>query len=147
METCQLCRSSCCHKGRGKGRRAASMLNNCSLHVKEMWWTHGRLSLRELDLCSMHTFTAETPGFHVPISVWPASKQSQEQALSALVKARCVLDNFEPALKMLAGDQASPESIEPWTLQQVRTLVCVRGSPFVYSSCVWRALQAGLGIP
>eukprot|EP00904_Undaria_pinnatifida_P000346 jgi/Undpi1/10311/HiC_scaffold_28.g12762.m1 len=48
--------------------------------------------------------------------------QSEEQALSALVKARCVLDNFEPALQMLKDDPGSPESIEPWTLEQVRTL-------------------------
>ncbi|CAM9252394.1 unnamed protein product, partial [Laminaria digitata] len=48
--------------------------------------------------------------------------QSQEQALAALVKARCVLDNVEPALQMLAHDHLSPESIEPWTLKQVRTL-------------------------
>lgn len=78
-------------------------------------------------------------------------EQSQEQGLSALVKARCVLDNFEPALEMLAGDQGSPESIEPWTLKQV----CLKrrlGSPYmcVFSSSdiskqvllsfVWRAL-------
>lgn len=76
-------------------------------------------------------------GFDVPISVWPTFKQSQEQALSALVKARCVLDNFEPALQMLAGDQASPESIEPWTLQQVRTPVCVCVVPRSYIACVY----------
>ncbi|CAM9136456.1 unnamed protein product, partial [Laminaria digitata] len=48
--------------------------------------------------------------------------QSQEQALVALVKARCVLDSYDPALKMLAEDLGSPESIEPWTIKQVRTL-------------------------
>eukprot|EP00752_Nemacystus_decipiens_P008516 g7605.t1 len=48
--------------------------------------------------------------------------QSKEEALAALVKARCTLDDFEPALKILADDEASPESIDTWTLQQVRTL-------------------------
>eukprot|EP00903_Cladosiphon_okamuranus_P006465 g6325.t1 len=48
--------------------------------------------------------------------------QSKEEALAALVKARCTLDDFEPALKILATDEASPESIGTWTLQQVRTL-------------------------
>ncbi|CAM9742455.1 unnamed protein product [Ectocarpus sp. 4 AP-2014] len=48
--------------------------------------------------------------------------QCEEEALAALVKARCTLDDFDPALKILAGDEASPESIQPWTLQQVRTL-------------------------
>lgn len=45
--------------------------------------------------------------------------QSKEEALAALVKARCTLDDFEPALKILATDEASPESIDTWTLQQV----------------------------
>ncbi|CBJ28283.1 expressed unknown protein [Ectocarpus siliculosus] len=48
--------------------------------------------------------------------------QCEEEALAALVKARCTLDDFDPALKILVGDEASPESIQPWTLQQVRTL-------------------------
>ncbi|CAM9123543.1 unnamed protein product [Ectocarpus sp. 8 AP-2014] len=46
--------------------------------------------------------------------------QSEEEALAALVKARCTLDDFRPALKVL--DQASTESVAPWTLSQVRTL-------------------------
>ncbi|CAM9209356.1 unnamed protein product [Scytosiphon promiscuus] len=46
--------------------------------------------------------------------------QSEEEALAALVKARCTLDDFEPALQVL--EQELPESIEPWTLSQVRTL-------------------------
>lgn len=46
-------------------------------------------------------------------------QQSKEEALAALVKARCTLDDFEPALRILATDEASPESIETWTLQQV----------------------------
>ncbi|CAM9757483.1 unnamed protein product [Ectocarpus sp. 12 AP-2014] len=46
--------------------------------------------------------------------------QSEEQALAALVKARCTLDDFKPALKVF--DQASMESVDPWKLSQVRTL-------------------------
>ncbi|CAM9327673.1 unnamed protein product [Ectocarpus sp. 4 AP-2014] len=46
--------------------------------------------------------------------------QSEEEALAALVKARCTLDDFRPALKVL--DQASVESVAPWALSQVRTL-------------------------
>jgi len=37
-----------------------------------------------------------------------------------LVKARCTLDDFEPALRILATEQASPESVETWTLEQVQ---------------------------
>ncbi|CAM9743160.1 unnamed protein product [Ectocarpus sp. 6 AP-2014] len=46
--------------------------------------------------------------------------QSEEQALAALVKARCTLDDFKPALKVF--NQASMESVDPWKLSQVRTL-------------------------
>ncbi|CAB1100122.1 unnamed protein product [Ectocarpus sp. CCAP 1310/34] len=46
--------------------------------------------------------------------------QSEEQALGALVKARCTLDDFKPALKVF--DQASMESVDPWKLSQVRNL-------------------------
>ena len=53
-------------------------------------------------------------------AVCPGRGQSKEEALAALVKARCTLDDFEPALKILDTDEASPESIETWTLQQVR---------------------------
>ena len=42
------------------------------------------------------------------------------------MKARCVLDNFEPALQMLKDDPGSPESIEPWTLEQVGRPAFVR---------------------
>lgn len=45
--------------------------------------------------------------------------QCEEEALAALIKTRCILDNFEPALEMLAKNHASPQSIEPWTLTQV----------------------------
>ncbi|CAM9504228.1 unnamed protein product [Ectocarpus sp. 12 AP-2014] len=48
--------------------------------------------------------------------------QCEEEALEALVKTNCVLDNFEPALKMLADSTTSPESVQPWSLDQVRTL-------------------------
>ncbi|CAM9323331.1 unnamed protein product [Ectocarpus fasciculatus] len=48
--------------------------------------------------------------------------QCEEEALAALVKARCTLDDFDPALRILADDEASPESVQPWTLEQVRTL-------------------------
>lgn len=50
----------------------------------------------------------------------PLHGQCEEEALAALVKTRCVLDNFEAALEMLANDKISPDSIEPWTLDQVR---------------------------
>ncbi|CAM9327749.1 unnamed protein product [Ectocarpus sp. 4 AP-2014] len=46
--------------------------------------------------------------------------QSEEQALAALVEARCTLDDFKPALKVF--DQASMESVDPWKLSQVRIL-------------------------
>lgn len=69
--------------------------------------------------------------FQFPMFVYPVPEQSQEQALSALVKTRCVLDDFEPALHMLAGDQGSPESIETWTLQQVRNPAYLRDFPSV----------------
>ncbi|CAB1105361.1 unnamed protein product [Ectocarpus sp. CCAP 1310/34] len=54
----------------------------------------------------------------------PASaiQRCEEEALEALVKTNCVLDNFEPALKMLADSTTSPESVQPWSLDQVRTL-------------------------
>ncbi|CAM9512220.1 unnamed protein product [Scytosiphon promiscuus] len=58
----------------------------------------------------------------VPMSAIQRVQQSEEEALAALVKARCTLDDFEPALNVLASEEASPESIEPWTLHQVRTL-------------------------
>ncbi|CAM9209280.1 unnamed protein product [Scytosiphon promiscuus] len=54
--------------------------------------------------------------------------QSEEEALAALVKARCTLDAFEPALKIL--DQEFPESIETWTLSQVRSLEQALGNDF-----------------
>ncbi|CAM9493474.1 unnamed protein product [Ectocarpus sp. 12 AP-2014] len=56
---------------------------------------------------------------NVPISA-VQRVQSEEEALAALVKARCTLDDFRPALKVL--DQASVESVAPWALSQVRTL-------------------------
>ncbi|CAM9221840.1 unnamed protein product [Ectocarpus fasciculatus] len=46
--------------------------------------------------------------------------QSEEEALAALVKARCTLDDFAPALNVF--DQASMESVDPWELSQVRSL-------------------------
>ncbi|CAB1114600.1 unnamed protein product [Ectocarpus sp. CCAP 1310/34] len=55
----------------------------------------------------------------VPISA-VQRVQSEEEALAALVKARCTLDDFRPALKVL--DQASLDSVAPWALSQVRTL-------------------------
>ncbi|CAM9183552.1 unnamed protein product [Ectocarpus sp. 13 AM-2016] len=56
---------------------------------------------------------------NVPISA-VQRVQSEEEALAALVKARCTLDDFRPALKVF--DQASVESVAPWALSQVRTL-------------------------
>ncbi|CBJ28284.1 expressed unknown protein [Ectocarpus siliculosus] len=50
------------------------------------------------------------------------AEMCEEAALEALVKTNCVLDNFEPALKMLADSTTSPESLQPWSLDQVRTL-------------------------
>ncbi|CAM9435626.1 unnamed protein product [Ectocarpus fasciculatus] len=54
--------------------------------------------------------------------------QSEEEALAALVKARCTLDDFMPALKVL--DQTSMESVVPWTLSQVRILEQVLETEF-----------------
>lgn len=59
-------------------------------------------------------------GFVLGFRLLSARQQSNEEALAALVKARCTLDDFDPALKILAVDEASPASIDTWTLQQVR---------------------------
>ncbi|CAM9988984.1 unnamed protein product [Ascophyllum nodosum] len=48
--------------------------------------------------------------------------QCEEEALAALVKTRCILDNFQPALDLLAKTSSGPQSVEQWTLNQVRTL-------------------------
>lgn len=45
--------------------------------------------------------------------------QCEEEALTGLVKARCLLNNFTPALQMFIKDQDTPESIQPWTFTQV----------------------------
>lgn len=64
-------------------------------------------------------------------------KQSEEEALAALVKARCTLDAFEPALKIL--DHASLESLEPWTLSQVSLATSVASCAFCCRNPKWRS--------
>lgn len=49
-------------------------------------------------------------------------EQSEEQAISALRKEKCTLDNFDLALQRLSNNQGLPESLEPWTLRQVRCI-------------------------
>ena len=47
-------------------------------------------------------------------------EQCEEEALSALVKTHCTLENIEPALDLLTNTSSCPQSVEQWTLAQVR---------------------------